>query len=86
MILGRPGMGKPDYDYAQNVEVQAYEFGAATGKESVEVDVPAGKGTQIVGKIRVVKGEGEGGAWRVEVVNGDVRLGNQTFLNEKREV
>ncbi len=75
-------MGKPDYDYAQNLEVQAYELTAAA-KESVEVEVPAGKGTQVVGKIRVAKTED--GSWQVKVVNGNVQLGGHTFFDKKRE-
>lgn len=83
LLLGRPGMGKPDYDYTQNLEAQVYEFDAA-GKESIEVDVPSGKGTEITGKVRVVKerlGEDEE-RLKVEVISGNIGIGSQTFYGE----
>jgi alpha-glucosidase (family GH31 glycosyl hydrolase) len=73
LLLGPAGIGKPDYDYTQNLEVRVYGFDAA-GKESVEVDVPSGKGVEVVGKVRV----GKGG--KVEVVEGQVGVVKQEFL------
>jgi alpha-glucosidase (family GH31 glycosyl hydrolase) len=73
LLLGPTGIGKPDYDYTKDLEVQVYNFEAG-GKEVVEVDIPAGKGIAIAGKIRVSKGD------KVEVVDGDVSLAGQVFL------
>jgi alpha-glucosidase (family GH31 glycosyl hydrolase) len=73
LLLGLTGIGKPDYDYTQNLEVRVYEFDAA-GHESVEVDVPSGRGTEVAAKIRVVKGQ------KIEVVSGSARIASQAFF------
>ncbi|KXN82537.1 Alpha-xylosidase [Leucoagaricus sp. SymC.cos] len=73
LLLGPAGVGKPDYDYTQSLEVRVYEFDAA-GKESVEVEVPSGKGVEVAAKIRVAKGQ------KVEVVSGSVGIANQALF------
>jgi len=73
LLLGPAGIGRPDYDYTQNLEIRIYEFDAAR-KESVEVEVPAGKGIEVAAKIRVEKGG------KVEVVGGSAEIASQVFF------
>lgn len=75
LILGPTGTGKPDYDYTNNLEVQAYNVGVE-GVEHVEVDIPAGKGVEIAGKVRVSKGD------KVEVVSGNISIASQAFFRK----
>lgn len=53
LCLGPSGMGRPDYDYSVNVEVQAYEI--AQG-QTVTVEVPSGRGDEIVGYVKAISG------------------------------
>lgn len=73
LVLGPAGIGKPDYDYTQSLEIRVYELDAA-GKEAIEVDVPEGKGVEVAAKIRVEKGR------KVEVVSGSAEIANQVFF------
>lgn len=75
LLLGPSGVGKPDYDYTRDLEVRVYGFEAA-GKENIEVDIPAGKGVEIAGKIKVTKGD------KVEIISGDVGILNQAFFGK----
>ncbi|XP_006458460.1 hypothetical protein AGABI2DRAFT_183497 [Agaricus bisporus var. bisporus H97] len=75
LVLGPSGTGKPDYDYTNNLEVQAYNVGVE-GVEHVEVDIPAGKGVEIAGKVRVSKGD------KVEVVSGNISIASQAFFRK----
>lgn len=55
LCLGPERIGRPDYDYSENIQVQIYEL--ADG-QSVETDVPRGKGLEIAGKIRAERAAG----------------------------
>lgn len=50
LLLGPQDIGRPDYDYTQGLEVRAY--GLQDG-DVVDVDVPLGKGTEVVGTVSV---------------------------------
>jgi len=72
LLLGPKGTGRPDYDYTKNLEVRAYalEEGAR-----VTVDLPRGKGTEVVGAITVVKEKGSGsGEVKVESAPAGVQI------------
>lgn len=56
LCLGPAGVGKPDYAFARDVEVQVYEL--AEG-QAVEVEVPVGVGKDIAGTIKAERKEGE---------------------------
>ena len=56
LCLGPPRIGRPDYDFAKNLEVQVYEL--AEG-QIVEVEVPTGSGKEIAGTIKVEQKEGQ---------------------------
>ncbi|KAG6884938.1 hypothetical protein C0993_007120 [Termitomyces sp. T159_Od127] len=56
LCLGPQGTGRPDYDYSQGLEVHLYE--PVKGK-SYEVNVPRGKGAELVGVIRAERTSGE---------------------------
>lgn len=56
ICLGPERTGRPDYDYSQNIEVRIYEL--AEG-QSVEIDIPHGKGLDIVGRVRAERTSGE---------------------------
>jgi len=64
LLLGPEGIGRPDYDYTQRLEVRAY--GLEDGAK-VTVDVPVGKGTDLAGQIKVQR---VNGALSVEVDGG----------------
>ncbi|KAF8162970.1 glycoside hydrolase family 31 protein [Crassisporium funariophilum] len=49
LVLGPDGIGRPDYDYTQGIELRVYHLGG----QQVVVDVPVGKGSAIAGSIRV---------------------------------
>ncbi|TCD60214.1 hypothetical protein EIP91_010536 [Steccherinum ochraceum] len=49
LCLGPSGMGRPDYDYSVNLQVQAYEI--APG-QTVAVDVPTGIADNVAGYVR----------------------------------
>jgi alpha-glucosidase (family GH31 glycosyl hydrolase) len=55
LVLGPDGVGRPDYDYTQGLEVRAY---ALEGTGAVTVDVPVGRGLALAGVVTVnwVKG------------------------------
>lgn len=52
LLLGPQGIGRPDYNYAEDLEVRAY--GLQDG-DVVSVDVPLGKGTEVVGTVSVTR-------------------------------
>jgi len=68
LVLGPEGVAKPDYELNKGVEVRVYELDEG---ESVEVDVPSGKGPEIVGSVRAQRKKNE---VTVSVVRGTVEL------------
>lgn len=64
LLLGPERTGRPDYDYTQGLEVQIYEL--AEG-QTIEADVPLGKGAHVSATIRVERKSGE---IKVNVLNG----------------
>lgn len=67
LCLGPTGVGRPDYDFGKEVDVQIYEL--AEG-EVVETEIPKGVRKLIAGVVRVEKSGGE-----VKInVQGDVDL------------
>jgi alpha-glucosidase (family GH31 glycosyl hydrolase) len=56
LVLGPAGIGRPDYNLGQRVEVRAYELDE---DQAVTVDVPAGEGLKITGTVTVQKKSGE---------------------------
>ncbi|KAG5732816.1 Alpha-xylosidase [Termitomyces sp. T112] len=56
LCLGPQGTGRPDYDYSQGLEVQLYELAEGV---SYEVNIPRGKGSEIVGVVRAERTSGE---------------------------
>ena len=51
LCLGPRGIGRPDYDYAVGLEVQAYEIPPGG---TVTVEVPTGRGEEIAGYVKAV--------------------------------
>ncbi|KAH9934909.1 alpha-glucosidase [Fomitopsis serialis] len=68
LCLGPKGIGRPDYEYSKDVEVQVYEL--ADG-QIVQADVPVGNGAAVAGTVRAEK---RGGEVTVNVVAGSVEL------------
>ncbi|KAF5387077.1 hypothetical protein D9615_001804 [Tricholomella constricta] len=68
LCLGPKNTGRPDYDYSQNTEVQLYEL--AEG-QSVETELPRGKGSEIVSIVRAQRRAGE---IRVTIAGGDAEV------------
>lgn len=78
LALGPAGAGRPDYAYADNVHVHAYEL--AEG-QVVKVEIPVGKGREIAGVITVEQKENVVSA---TVTEGKVALATLTvFVNGK---
>ncbi|KAI0693713.1 alpha-glucosidase [Cytidiella melzeri] len=78
LCLGPAGVGRPDYEYAKEIEVQVYEL--AEG-QVVEVTVPTGKGKASAGVIKVERKQGE---VVVSVASGTVGLSGVTFFTGGR--
>ncbi len=74
LALGPAGVGRPDYEYAKELEVQVYEL--ADG-QVVETTIPTGKGSEKAGVVKVERKQGE---VFVEVVSGDVQLSGVSFF------
>ncbi|KAF9009360.1 glycosyl hydrolases family 31-domain-containing protein [Cyathus striatus] len=74
LVLGPPGVDRPDYDYTAGVEVRVYELEEG---QVVSASVPAGSGVGIAGEIRV---ERRAGAVRVWVSSGDVSVGRAVVM------
>ncbi|CAA7267659.1 unnamed protein product [Cyclocybe aegerita] len=68
LVLGPPGIGRPDYDYTKDLEVRVYELEEGG---VVKVDVPAGKGKVMAGKVVAERKTGEEG---VQVKNEGVEV------------
>lgn len=68
LCLGPAGVGRPDYEFAKNIEVQTYEL---TDGDVVEVEVPTGKGKAIAGVVRVEQKDGQ---VSVTVASGSIGL------------
>lgn len=79
LCLGPRGVGRPDYDYAQGLDVQLYEL---EDGQKVETEVPTGSGTEIAGIIKAEKREGQ-----LQVkVEGNLELASVTLLQGGQEV
>ena len=76
LCLGPPGIGRPDYDFADTVEVQVYEL---TESLTVEVEVPSGKGKEISGTIQVRKADGK---VTVDVSSGSVGVSSVSLFSQ----
>lgn len=76
LCLGPEKTGRPDYDYSKDVMVQLYEL--AEG-QTVETNIPNGKGVGIVGTVRASRNSGE---IKVTVVNGTLDLSSVDVFNE----
>jgi hypothetical protein len=50
LCLGPERTGRPDYQYNKEIDVHLYEL---TDGQSLESDIPDGKGATIAGRIRV---------------------------------
>ena len=74
LVLGPSGKGRPDYDYTSNLEVQAYELEEG---QTVQAEVPTGKGTSIAGVVEVKL---ENGEVTVSVVSGEVSLASASYF------
>lgn len=72
LCLGPSGVGRPDYDFAKDVEVQVYEL---TDGQMIETLVPSGSGKRIAGTVRAAKGDN---GVTVNVVSGTVGLSSVT--------
>ncbi|KAF8321222.1 hypothetical protein DL93DRAFT_1618913 [Clavulina sp. PMI_390] len=65
--LGKAGMGRPDYDYTDEIEVRVY--GLQKEGLSATVEVPSGKGAEQAAKLVVVN---KGGKVELEVSEGSL--------------
>ncbi|KDQ09522.1 glycoside hydrolase family 31 protein [Botryobasidium botryosum FD-172 SS1] len=74
LVLGPEGSTKPDYELARGVEVRVYEL---EDGESVEVDVPTGRGAEVAGAVRARR---SGAEVTVDVVGGEVELASVALL------
>ncbi|KAI0085476.1 alpha-glucosidase [Irpex rosettiformis] len=74
LALGPAGVGRPDYEYAKQIEVQVYEL--ADG-QVVETTIPTGKGKETAGVIKVERKQGE---VCVNVISGGVAVSGVTFF------
>ncbi|KAI0371721.1 alpha-glucosidase [Pilatotrama ljubarskyi] len=73
LCLGPSNVGRPDYDFAQGVEVQVYELDEG---QTVQAEVPAGKGPAIAGVVEATLRDGK---LLVRVANGEVGLHSVTY-------
>ncbi|KZT65459.1 glycoside hydrolase family 31 protein [Daedalea quercina L-15889] len=80
LCLGPQDVGRPDYGYAENVEVRVYEL--ADG-HVVHADVPAGHGLAVAGTVRAERRGGEViinvNAGSVELTSAKLFVGGQEF-------
>ncbi|KAF9483773.1 alpha-glucosidase [Pholiota conissans] len=67
LLLGPDGIGRPDYDYTQGLEVRAYALEMGT---TVKVDVPLGRGVALAGSVAVRRLEADDGGIDVNVTSG----------------
>ncbi|OJT14122.1 Alpha-xylosidase [Trametes pubescens] len=74
LCLGPPQVGRPDYEFAKDVEVHVYELDEGA---VVQTEVPSGKLAAIAG---VVKAEVRDGEVRVSVLEGEVGLRSVTYF------
>ncbi|THH33989.1 hypothetical protein EUX98_g316 [Antrodiella citrinella] len=61
LCLGPPGVGRPDYNYTVDLEVQTYEVPIG---QSIGVDIPSGRSNHIAGYVKAVSDP----AGRVDVI------------------
>ncbi|PIL23787.1 hypothetical protein GSI_13537 [Ganoderma sinense ZZ0214-1] len=74
LALGPTGIGRPDYDFANAIDVHVYELGEG---QIVQTEVPSGKGADIAG---VVETKLQGNEVIVKVASGEVGLASVTYF------
>jgi alpha-glucosidase (family GH31 glycosyl hydrolase) len=76
LCLGPKRSSRPDYQYNKDVHVHLYEL--ADG-QSLETDIPSGKGVAIAGRIRVTR---ESGKITVNTLDGGLEISSITVFNK----
>ncbi|KAL7283205.1 hypothetical protein ACG7TL_002632 [Trametes sanguinea] len=74
LCLGPSGVGRPDYDFANGLEVQVYELDEG---QVVEVEVPTGQGSAIAGTVAATLKDGE---VLVRVASGELGLASISYF------
>ncbi|KAG8938776.1 hypothetical protein FRC04_007533, partial [Tulasnella sp. 424] len=74
LLVGKSGLGKPDWDYNGGLEVRVYELSEGA---SVEAVVPGGKSSE---KAATLKAERKDGKVTVKVVNGSLKGWSATLF------
>lgn len=74
LCLGPRQVGRPDYEFAKDVEMHVYELDEGA---EVQTEVPSGKLAAIAG---VVKAEVRDGEVRVSVLEGEIGLRSVTYF------
>lgn len=77
LCMGPAGTGRPDYEFDKGVEVRLYEL--AEG-QSVQTDVPSGKGAAIAATISAERKSGE---LKVRVSKGQADLAAVSIFGEE---
>jgi alpha-glucosidase (family GH31 glycosyl hydrolase) len=75
LCLGPEQTGKPDYQYNKDVHVHLYQL---PDGQSLESDIPSGKGVAIGGRVRVTR---EFGKITVNTLDGDLEISSITVFN-----
>lgn len=76
LVLGPPGIGKPDYGLNVAVELRVYELHEG---QVVQVDVPTGAGAEFAGEIRAKRKKGE---IKISVSKGSVEISTVQLFSE----
>ncbi|KAG8916114.1 hypothetical protein FRC01_003370 [Tulasnella sp. 417] len=74
LLVGKSGLGKPDWDYNDGLEARVYELSEGACVEAV---VPGGKGTEKAAKLRAERKDGK---VIVKVVEGSLKGWSATLL------
>ncbi|KAG8938944.1 hypothetical protein FRC04_007230 [Tulasnella sp. 424] len=74
LLVGKSGLGKPDWDFNDGLEARVYELSEGA---SVEAVVPGGKSTE---KAATLKAERKDGKVTVKVVNGSLKGWSATLF------
>ena len=75
LCLGPERTGRPDYQYNKEIEVHLYEL---TDGQSLESDIPDGKGATIAGRIQVTT---EAGKITVNTMDGNLEISSIRIFN-----
>jgi alpha-glucosidase (family GH31 glycosyl hydrolase) len=76
LCLGPECTGRPDYQYHKDVHVHLYEI---VDGQSLESDVPSGKGLTIAGRIQVTRVSEK---ITVNTLDGDLEIASITVFNK----